>query len=241
MADILAYLQHYLYGVTERQNNLETNINNALSTLTVQLQQLMQLVSNSPSQPLALVANSLLPTVLASPSLANLYSQVYPKLSFSPDFSGDCNTRQAFLNFCMLYIHLALEQFSCKEKKALQALIFFKSSCMAKQSKNLFCQETDTGFFPIQTQTNFEAQFKAQFFLVNTEVDAVNTLEGFSYHQGTWTVNNYLDTFQLLISNTDYTDLQTLMVKFCQGLRIGIQNQIVIMLYRYPSDIDLED
>ena len=35
MADILAYLQHYLYGVTERQNNLETNINNALSTLTV--------------------------------------------------------------------------------------------------------------------------------------------------------------------------------------------------------------
>ena len=41
IADALAYLQHYLHKVTERQNNSETNINNTLSTLTAQLQQLI--------------------------------------------------------------------------------------------------------------------------------------------------------------------------------------------------------
>jgi len=41
IADPLAYLQHYLHKVTERQNNSKTNINNVLSTLTAQLQQLI--------------------------------------------------------------------------------------------------------------------------------------------------------------------------------------------------------
>jgi len=59
-------------------------------------------------------------------------------------------------------------------------------------------------------------------FLVNAEADAVNTLEGFSYHQRTQTADDYLDNFQLLVSNTGYTDPWTLVVKFHQGLRIGI-------------------
>jgi len=34
IADALAYLQYHLHEVTKRQNNLENNINNALSALT---------------------------------------------------------------------------------------------------------------------------------------------------------------------------------------------------------------
>jgi len=41
ITNTLVYLQHHLQKVTERQNCLETNINNVLSTLTTQLQQLM--------------------------------------------------------------------------------------------------------------------------------------------------------------------------------------------------------
>jgi len=41
IADTLAYLQHHLQKVTERQNCLETNIDNVLSILTAQLQQLI--------------------------------------------------------------------------------------------------------------------------------------------------------------------------------------------------------
>ena len=46
------------------------------------------------------------------------------------------------------------------------------------------------------------------------EADAINALEGTSYHQGNRTVDDYLDSFQALVSNTDYTDFWTLVVKF---------------------------
>jgi len=68
------------------------NINNTLSALTAQLQQLIQLVLNFFLQPLALVANSPPLSILASLSPANPYSQAYPKLSFPLDFNGNYNT-----------------------------------------------------------------------------------------------------------------------------------------------------
>jgi len=95
----------------------------------------------------------------------------------------------------------------------------------------MFRQEVDTGVFPIQTWRDFEQQFWVHFFPVNMEVNAINALEGTSYHQGGWTVNDYLDNFQALVSDTGYVDPQTLVVKFQQGLRLGIQNQITTMLY----------
>jgi len=49
---------------------------------------------------------------------------------------------------------------------------------------------------------------------VNTKVDTINILEGISYHQGGQMVDNYLDSFQTLVSDADYTDPQTLVVKF---------------------------
>jgi len=46
------------------------------------------------------------------------------------------------------------------------------------------------------------------------EADAINALEGTSYHQGNRMVDNYLDSFQALVSNASYTDPWTLVVKF---------------------------
>ena len=68
------------------------------------------------------------------------------------------------------------------------------------------------------------------------EADAINALEGTSYHQENRMVDDYLDSFQALVSNTGYTDPQTLVVKFQQGLRLGIQNQIATMPYKWPAD-----
>ena len=77
IANTLAYLQHYLHKVSKRQNNLETNINNALSTLTVQLQQLIQLVSNSLQSLTLVITSSLLPVAVSlyQPSLGLKPSQ----------------------------------------------------------------------------------------------------------------------------------------------------------------------
>jgi len=51
-------------------------------------------------------------------------------------------------------------------------------------------------------------------------------------------VDDYLDSFQALVSDTGYTDPQTLVVKFRQGLRVGIQSQIATMPYGQPADTD---
>jgi len=116
--------------------------------------------------------------------------------------------------------------------------MFFKGGRAAKWSENVFCQEADTGVFPIQTWGDFEQQFQLHFFPANAEADAINALEGTSYYQGNRTVDDYLDSFQALVSDTDYTDPWTLVVKFRRGLRLGIQNQIATMPYRRPADTD---
>jgi len=94
----------------------------------------------------------------------------------------------------------------------------------------------DTGVFPIQTWGEFEQQFWLHFFLANV----INALKGTSYHQENQTVDDYLDSFQALVSDASYMDPWTLVVKFRQGLRLGIQNQIATMPYGRPADTDPE-
>jgi len=116
--------------------------------------------------------------------------------------------------------------------------MFFKGGRAAKWSENVFRQEADTGVFPIQTWGEFEQQFWLHFFPANAEVDVINALEGTSYHQGNRMVDDYLDSFQALVSDAGYTDPWTLVVKFRQGLRVGIQSQIATMPYGRPADTD---
>jgi len=120
---------------------------------------------------------------------------MHPKLSCPLNFGGKRHNGRAFLNSCSLYICLAPEQFHNKEERILWALTFFKSGRAAKWSKNMFCQEVDTGVFPIRTWRDFEQQFRVHFFPVNMEADAINALEGTSYHQEGRTVDDYLDNF----------------------------------------------
>jgi len=233
VADTLGYLQHHLQELTERQHVSESNINSTLAALTTQLQQLTQLVANPPL-PLPAVPNTPPPPVPSppvSPSPALPTRQTRPKLSCPPDFNRECHNGCAFLNSCSLYIRLAPEQFQDEQERILWALTFFKGGHAAKWSKNVFHQEVDTGVFPIQTWGEFEQQFRLHFFPTNVEADVINGLEETSYHQGNWTVDDYLDSFQALVSDIGYTDPRTLVVKFRRGLRLGIQNQIATMPY----------
>ena len=149
-----------------------------------------------------------------SPPSTLIARQTRSKLSCPLDFSGECHNGRTFLNSCFLYIYLAPEQFYNEEERILWALTFFKGGCAVKWSENVFRQEADTGIFPIQTWRDFEQQFQLHFFPVNAEVDTINVLEGTSYHQGGWMVNDYLDNFQALVSDAGYMDPQTLVVKF---------------------------
>jgi len=156
IANVLEYLQYHLQELTERQYVSESNINSTLAALTVQLQQLTQLVANPP---LLAVPNT--PPLPVPSSLVSLLSALpaqwtCPKLFCPLDFNGEHHNSCAFLNSCSLYICLALEQFHDKQERILWALTFFKGGHAAKWSKNMFHQEADTGVFPIQTWRDFE-------------------------------------------------------------------------------------
>jgi len=240
VADALGYLQHHLQELMERQHVSESNINSTLAALTMQLQQLTQLVANPPL-PLLAIPNTPpppIPSPPVSPSPTLPMRRTCPKLSCPPDFNGEHHNSHAFLNSCSLYIRLAPEQFHDEQERILWALTFFKGGCVTKWSKNVFRQKADTGIFPIQTWGEFEQQFRLHFFPANAEADTINALEGTSYHQGNWMVDDYLDSFQALVSDAGYTDPQTLVVKFQRGLRLGIQKQIATMPYRWLADTD---
>jgi len=53
-------------------------------------------------------------------------------------------------------------------------------------------------------------------------------------------VDDYLDCFLTLVSDARYTDPQTLVVKFCRGLKTNIQGQIATMPFGRPADTDPE-
>jgi len=151
IADTLGYLQHHLQELTEHQNASEHTINTTLMDLTAQLQQLTQLITApAPTVALPLIPPSLPPVSSPSPVLSALSKQrTRPKLPSPSDFSGKWSSGQAFLNSCILYLCLALEQFTCDKKKIFWTLAFFKDGHAAKWSENLFRQEVDTGIFPI--------------------------------------------------------------------------------------------
>ena len=206
--------------------------------MTTQLQQLTQLVANSSPPPILHTPPPLIPSPPVAPPPTLTTRQMHPKLSCPPDFSGERYNGYVFLNSCSLYIYLAPEQFHNEQEKILWALTFFKGGHTTKWSENMFCQEIDTGVFPIQTWEDFKQQFWVHFFPVNAEADMISALEGASYHQGSQTVDDYLDNFQALVSDAGYMDPWTLVVKFWRGLRLGIQNQIATMPYGQPTDTD---
>jgi len=68
------------------------------------------------------------PPVSPSPLVLDaLFKQrAKPKLLSLPDFSSEQSSGRAFLNSCMLYLYLALEQFSYDKEKIFWTLTFFK-------------------------------------------------------------------------------------------------------------------
>jgi len=151
IANVLGYLQHHLQELTERQHVSKNNINSTLAALTVQLQQLTQLVANPPPPAIPNTPPPPVPSPPVSLPPAPPVRQTHPKLSCPPDFNREHHNSHAFLNSCSLYIRLAPEQFYDEQKRILWALTFFKGGRAAKWSENVFCQEADTGIFPIQT------------------------------------------------------------------------------------------
>jgi hypothetical protein len=71
-------------------------------------------------------------------------------------------------------------------------------------------------------------------------VAATNRLEGTTYFQGRRAVDDYLDDFRDLISDSGYSDPKTIVVKFRRGLNPAIADAVATMAAGRPDDLDPE-
>jgi hypothetical protein len=66
---------------------------------------------------------------------------------------------------------------------------------------------------------DFRSRFRTEFFPLHSDAVATNKLEGTSYFQGCRTVDDYLDEFRDLISDSGYADPKTIVVRGLSLLR----------------------
>ena len=87
---------------------------------------------------------------------------------------------------------------------------------------------------------DFRSCFRTEFFPLHSEAAATNCLEGIAYFQGRRTVDDYLDDFRDLISDSGYLDPKTIVVKFRRGLNPTIADAVATMAAGRPDDLDPE-
>jgi hypothetical protein len=87
---------------------------------------------------------------------------------------------------------------------------------------------------------DFCSRFWAEFFPLHSDAVATNKLEGTIYFQGRWLVDDYLNDFRVLISESGYADPKTIVVKFRRGLNLAIADAVAMMAAGRPDDLDPE-
>ena len=230
IANALEYLQHHLHELIKRQNVSENNINTTLVALTTQLQQLTQLVANPP--PSAHTKHTS-PTCTIFSSVSALCSDSKTNMSQALLFSGLQQRTSQWPHIFELLLPLhppgPRAVLWWTGENSLSPYILQRWSCCQVVQKRI-PSGNRYWYFSYPNLGRLWTTW-VHFFLVNMEADMINALEGTSYHQGGWMVDDYLDNFQALVSDAGYTDPWTLVVKFRWDLRLGIQNQIATMPY----------
>ena len=157
------------------------------------------------------------------------------------DYDGDRSRGRSFLNSCNIYFRLCDHQFENEQTRILWALSYMKQGRAAKWADAIFrWEERNPGADRFMDWEDFAEEFRAHFFPVDAEASAVNTLESAGYYQKGRNVDDYLDEFRNLITESGYSDPKVIVVKFRRGLNSSIQNSIATMTTGRPSDVDYE-
>ena len=156
-----------------------------------------------------------------------------------PDFDGDRLKGMAFLDACQTYVRLCPTEFPDEQTQIVWAMSYMKSGRAQKWAARIFRWEQQ----PENTETNkffgwsdFRDEFRREFTPAHADALAINRLESSAYYQKNRSLDEYLDEFQDLITDSGYTDPKTIVVKFRRGLNTQIQNSVATMASGRPSD-----
>ena len=92
---------------------------------------------------------------------------------------------------------------------------YMKAGHAGRWANRKFEHEVKSGHLRFIDWVDLEDEFRKDFMPLNSKAAAANVLETTSYFQGRRLVDNYLDQFKDLIEDSSYSDLKTIVVKFC--------------------------
>ena len=165
------------------------------------------------------------------------------KPSPPPNFDGDRQKGKGFLNACQAYFRLRPDQFNDEQTKIQWAMTYMNQGRAQKWINRVYHWEAtpaNIGSSHFVDWDDFRSRFRTEFFPLHSDAVATNKLEGTSYFQGRRTVDDYLDDFRDLISDSGYSDPKTIVVKFRRGLNPSIADAVATMASGRPDDLDPE-
>jgi hypothetical protein len=208
-----------------RLQNLETAFTQSQQTTNTRLEQLTevihQLLDAQPTQPAP-------PPPPPTPARTSGNTKRRVKVASPPDFDGSRQSGRAFLNNCKLYLELNSDVFSNDQERIHWALSYFKSGRAARFADRILRAERDQTSL-IETWRDFEKDFVQRFCEVNERVNALTRLEGTSWHQRGIHIDDYIDTFEDLVSLAQLETDVGLVMKFRRGLNGILQDKIAEM------------
>ena len=193
---------------------------------------------------LTLLSHAVLSRPPTSASLLTTRFQSELRPALPPKYDGDRQHGKAFVNACQAFFWLRPDQFPDEQIRIQWASMTYMSLGRAQRWVNRIYQwealPTNTNVNHFVDWDDFRLFFQKEFFPLHAEAVATNVLEESTYFQGSWNVNDYLDEFRDLVSESGYTSPKTIVVKFRWGLNVEIGDAIATMAVGRPDDLDPE-
>ncbi|GLB43148.1 putative retrotransposable element tf2 155 kda protein type 1-like [Lyophyllum shimeji] len=155
-----------------------------------------------------------------------------------PDsFDGEREKGRAFINSCDLYMFLTPDAFPDEQTRINWVLSYMKGGHAARFAARTLRYPNSHGGVPrFGTYAEFRAQFIAEFCPRDEKRKAATTFETSAYHQGSRSVDEYIDEFQDLAEEAQFPDGAQLVFRFRHGLDPRIEAKVANMVDRRPSD-----
>jgi hypothetical protein len=218
----------------------DEQVSSLAEVFTAMEHKLNQILDTMTRQNATVTPQTLPPVVYDTPPVPE-HKTRRPKPATPTEFDGDRKKGLTFLHSCQTYIRLCPEEFRDEQTKIVWAMSYMKSGRAAKWTARVFRWEElpeNSGYPKFLDWDEFRSEFKKEFTPAHVDSLAINRLESAAYYQKSRSLDDYIDEFRDLITDSGYTDPKTIVVKFRRGLNPQIQNAVATMASGRPSDTD---
>ncbi|GLB39299.1 putative retrotransposable element tf2 155 kda protein type 1-like [Lyophyllum shimeji] len=155
-----------------------------------------------------------------------------------PDsFDGEREKGRTFINSCDLYMSLTPDAFPDEQTHINWVLSYMIGGRAARFAARTLRHPNSHGGVPrFGTYAEFRTQFIAEFCPRDEKRRAATTFETSAYHQGSRSVDEYIDEFWDLAEEAQFPDGAQLVFRFRHGLDPRIEAKVANIVEGRPSD-----